>query len=151
MKTKTLALLAAIVLAAVAFYWTGYGTAPTSPNGVDMGGTGTDLAEGAIVSVALPDTLSERATMGKTAFEAKCAACHGTNAAGRDGKGPPLVHKIYEPNHHADIAFVMAVRNGVRSHHWTFGNMPPVEGLTEADTKMIAAYVRELQKENGIF
>jgi hypothetical protein len=29
--------------------------------------------------------------------------------------------------------------------------MPPVEGLTDADVKMIARYVRELQKENGIF
>jgi hypothetical protein len=28
--------------------------------------------------------------------------------------------------------------------------MPPVKGLTQADVKYIARYVRELQRENGI-
>jgi len=28
--------------------------------------------------------------------------------------------------------------------------MPPVEGLTQGDVKMIAGYVRELQRANGI-
>jgi mono/diheme cytochrome c family protein len=89
--------------------------------------------------------------MGERAFNAKCAVCHGASAAGREGKGPPLVHKIYEPNHHSDMAFVMAAKNGVRSHHWRFGNMPPVDGVTDADVKAITAYVRALQKENGVF
>jgi mono/diheme cytochrome c family protein len=105
----------------------------------------------AIVEVALPSELSSLAQIGERAFNAKCAACHGTNAAGREGKGPPLVHKIYEPSHHSDMAFVMAAKNGVRSHHWRFGNMPPVDGVTDADVKAITAYVRALQKENGIF
>jgi len=39
---------------------------------------------------------------------------------------------------------------GVRAHHWSFGNMPAVEGLTRADVKMIIAYIRELQRANGI-
>ena len=72
------------------------------------------------------------------------------NAAGQNGVTPPLVHTIYRSDHHSDIAFVMVAKNGVRSHHWKFGNMPPVEGLTAADVKFIARYVRELQKENGI-
>ena len=63
---------------------------------------------------------------------------------------PPLVHKIYEPSHHGDEAFYRAVSNGVRSHHWDFGNMPPIEGLTRADVGTIVAYVRALQSENGI-
>lgn len=110
------------------------------------------IAEGAaIVEVQLPAELSPRAEMGQRAFNAKCAACHGSNAAGREGKGPPLVHKIYEPGHHSDMAFVLAAKNGVRSHHWRFGNMPSVDGVTDADVKAITAYVRELQKENGIF
>ena len=114
----------------------------------DMSG----IAEGApIVEVKLPDNLASLAQMGERAFNAKCAVCHGANAAGREGKGPPLVHKIYEPNHHSDMAFVMAAKNGVRSHHWRFGNMPPVDGVTDADVKAITAYVRALQKENGVF
>lgn len=108
-------------------------------------------AEGApIVAVALPAEHSPEAQIGKRAFEAKCADCHGADAAGRNGFGPPLVHKIYEPGHHGDMAFLVAVRNGVRQHHWDFGNMLPVEGLTDADVAYIVRYVRELQAENGI-
>jgi cytochrome c len=103
-----------------------------------------------IVEVKLPAELSAQASVGKSVFEAKCVECHGANAAGRNGVAPPLVHKIYEPNHHADMAFVMAAQNGVRAHHWNFGNMPRIEGLTQGDVKMVAAYVRELQRANGI-
>jgi hypothetical protein len=39
---------------------------------------------------------------------------------------------------------------GVQAHHWSFGNMPAVEGLTRGDVKMIIKYIRELQRENGI-
>jgi mono/diheme cytochrome c family protein len=109
------------------------------------------LAEGApIVEVRLPEQLSPEATMGQRAFEAKCAECHGANAAGQNGVAPPLIHRTYEPSHHSDEAFQMAVRNGVRAHHWPFGNMPPVEGLTRADVQYIVRYVREVQRENGI-
>ncbi|HSF91006.1 MAG TPA: cytochrome c [Paracoccaceae bacterium] len=103
-----------------------------------------------IVEVTLPDTLSSEAQIGKRAFEAVCAACHGLNAAGAEGAGPPLVHMIYEPNHHGDMAFLSAVQRGVQSHHWRFGNMPPQTGLTGGDVKAITAYVRELQRANGI-
>lgn len=110
-----------------------------------------DLPSGApIVQVALPDRLSPEAEMGKRAFDAKCAACHGANAAGQNGVAPPLVHRTYEPGHHSDMAFFMAAQNGVRAHHWPFGNMPPVKGVTRADIQTIVAYVRELQRANGI-
>lgn len=95
-------------------------------------------------------TLSDLATAGKGIFDANCAACHGQNAAGVDGAGPPLVHIIYEPSHHADITFYMAVKQGVRAHHWRFGDMPPVSGVGDGDVSKIIAYVRELQRANGI-
>ena len=101
-------------------------------------------------NVLLPDTLSQNAQIGKLAFEAKCTSCHGTNAAGRDGVAPSLVHIIYEPNHHGDESIQRAVAMGVQAHHWSFGNMPAVEGLTRGDVKMIIKYIRELQRENGI-
>lgn len=111
----------------------------------------TGLSAGdSIVQVNIPAELSSNAQIGKAVFETKCAACHGTNAAGQNGVAPPLVHKIYEPSHHSDEAFWVATQNGVRSHHWEFGDMPKVEGLTRGDVKMIAAYVRELQRNNGI-
>ena len=140
-------LLAVVIAAllAVGFWWGGDDTATTASEATE-----TPPAGAAMVEVALPEALSENAQIGKAAFEAKCAACHGVNAAGQDGVAPPLVHKIYEPSHHGDGSFLVAVRNGVRAHHWRFGNMPPVEGLTEGDVKMIVAYVRELQRANGI-
>ena len=101
-------------------------------------------------NVLLPDTLSQNAQIGKLAFEAKCTSCHGTNAAGRDGVAPPLVHIIYESNHHGHESFQRAVAMGVQAHHWSFGNMPAVEGLTRGDVMMIIKYIRELQRENGI-
>jgi mono/diheme cytochrome c family protein len=105
---------------------------------------------GALVSIDLPEVLSTQAQMGKRAFDAVCASCHGANAVGRDGMGPPLIHKIYEPSHHADFAFLRAVRTGVRAHHWSFGDMPAQEGLTDADVELVTQYIRELQRANGI-
>ena len=108
------------------------------------------IIETVSTNVLLPDTLSRNAQIGKFVFEAKCASCHGTNAAGRDGVAPPLVHIIYESNHHGDESFQRAVAMGVQAHHWSFDNMPAVEGLTRGDVKMIVKYIRELQRENGI-
>lgn len=113
------------------------------------GGDHTAHASNALAEVRVP-SLSAVATQGKGIFDANCAACHGQNGAGVDGAGPPLVHIIYEPSHHADIAFYMAVKQGVRAHHWRFGNMPPVTDVSEVETTKIIAYIRELQRANGI-
>lgn len=88
--------------------------------------------------------------LGEAKFAAHCAACHGPRAAGT-AQGPPLVHKIYEPNHHADVAFQRAALNGVRAHHWDFGNMPKVEGVAPDDVDQIIRYIRWLQRQAGIF
>ena len=105
---------------------------------------------GEIVAVTPPAELSVEARIGKRGFDAKCAECHGKNGAGKNGEAPPLIHKIYEPSHHGDAAFLRAAENGVRAHHWDFGNMPPVEGVTRADVTYIARYIREVQRANGI-
>lgn len=147
-------LIAAVfVVGAGAFIWQATRPAPqTAGSSMDMTPPDTtQIAVGAaIVAVTLPENLSSDAEMGKLAFESVCAACHGQNAAGRNGVAPPLVHRIYEPSHHADEAFQRAVQYGVRAHHWNFGNMPPVEGLTRADVQYITRYVRELQRANDI-
>lgn len=151
MNNKIIYGLGATAVAAIAFIF--MQTKPQLPTqGHSMTPPDTSsVAQGdPIVTVALPAELSPNAQIGKRAFDAKCAACHGTDAAGQNGVAPPLVHKIYEPSHHSDMSFVMAAKNGVTSHHWKFGNMPPVDGLTDADVKYIARYVRELQRENGI-
>lgn len=103
-----------------------------------------------IAAVTVPETLSDMAQIGKRAFDGTCVTCHGNDAAGVEGAGPPLVHVIYEPSHHGDMAFQMAVQRGVQAHHWRFGNMPVQPGLTTGDVKAIVAYIRELQRANGI-
>jgi mono/diheme cytochrome c family protein len=94
--------------------------------------------------------LDADALEGAAIYEAACTSCHGDNAAGRNGIAPPLVHPLYRPGHHADIAFWLAARDGVRSHHWLFGDMPPVAGMTRPQVDKIVAYVRALQRANGI-
>lgn len=104
--------------------------------------------EAGLVAVTVP-ALSAAARTGKGAFDANCASCHGENGAGT-GRGPPLIHDIYNPGHHADDAFFLAARRGVRRHHWRFGDMPPQPQVSAAQMRAIVRYVRELQAANGI-
>ncbi|MEI7925656.1 MAG: cytochrome c family protein, partial [Chloroflexota bacterium] len=64
--------------------------------------------------------------------------------------GPPFLDAIYRPGHHGDASFLIAVKNGVRPHHWNFGPMAPIEGLTDAQIAQITAFVREEQQAVGI-
>jgi mono/diheme cytochrome c family protein len=114
---------------------------------IDRFRAGADASEPGSGSMADPQPAA--ADSGAAVFERKCAECHGPEAKGSD-KGPPLVHEIYEPSHHADAAFYLAVRQGVRAHHWPFGDMPAVEGVSEEQIAGIVAYVRGLQTAAGI-
>ncbi|MHB8916218.1 MAG: c-type cytochrome [Thiobacillus sp.] len=86
---------------------------------------------------------------GKALYKKNCAACHGVDLKGSD-KGPPFLHRVYEPSHHGDIAFQLAAKNGVRAHHWQFGDMKPVFGITPDDVAHITAYIRTVQRKAGI-
>ncbi|MDP6706299.1 MAG: cytochrome c [Alphaproteobacteria bacterium] len=101
-----------------------------------------------VVDVRVPK-LSRLAEKGQLAFNQNCVACHGENAAGSD-QGPPLVHEIYNSGHHADFSFRRAVRQGVRQHHWRFGNMPAQPQVSKTELASIVRFVRELQQANGI-
>ena len=94
--------------------------------------------------------LSDAALAGKQVFNANCSACHGSDVMG-SAAGPPLIDRIYEPGHHADFSIRNAVRNGVPKHHWWFGNMPPVAGITDQQVEQLICHIRELQLANGIF
>jgi len=98
--------------------------------------------------IVVPE-LSSAARLGQAAFDKYCVACHGAKAAGTEN-GPPFVHAIYKPGHHGDFAFESAVKGGVRAHHWRFGDMPPVAGVTDKQVEWIVTYVREMQRANGI-
>lgn len=99
----------------------------------------------AVLEAPIPEALER----GEAAFEMHCSACHGTRALGTD-RGPALIHIVYEPAHHGDLSFVLAVERGVRAHHWGFGDMPPVPGLARPLVEEIVAYVRYLQRQAGI-
>lgn len=88
--------------------------------------------------------------IGKMVYDRYCAECHGANAAGTD-KGPTFLHPVYHPGHHGDAAFLRASRQGAKAHHWPFGDMKPVEGITDAQVERVIEYVRALQKANGLF
>lgn len=107
-------------------------------------GTTAALAQ----TVKMP-TFSEAAAKGHSLFKARCAACHGENALGSEN-GPPLIHFFYRPGHHNDDQIRAAVTVGVEAHHWEFGNMPPVEGISDDEKDTLVAFIRELQRANGI-
>ncbi len=130
---------AAVLLLWLAAACAGEETAEYSPE--------TD-AVGAIM-VTVPE-LSDTARQGQEIFTAHCSECHGIHAEG-SSEGPPLVHIIYEPDHHSDYSFHVAVMRGTRQHHWQFGNMEPRPEVAVEDIDKIVCYVRELQFANGIF
>jgi mono/diheme cytochrome c family protein len=110
----------------------------------------SEWGRGSVTPVRLiVPALSHEARAGRDAFDRLCVACHGADASG-SAAGPPLVHRIYGPGHHADVAFVLAVQRGVRAHHWRFGDMPPVPSARLDEIGLIVHYVRELQRANGI-
>lgn len=86
--------------------------------------------------------------VGADLYQADCARCHGTDLRG-SGQGPSLLSEVYEPGHHSDASFLLAVQNGSPAHHWRFGAMEPVEGLTADDVGAIVAFVRETQRTEG--
>ena len=102
------------------------------------------------VAVLTDVELSAAAEAGQSVFAANCAACHGADVGGTN-LGPPLVHRIYEPNHHPDPSIRLAVLSGVRQHHWAFGDMPAVAGVSADEVEQIICYVRELQFANQVF
>lgn len=100
------------------------------------------------LDVNVPE-FSQKAKVGQKVFGTICVVCHGDYATGTD-KGPPLIHPFYRPDHHGDDAMMQAVKGGVIAHHWDFGDMPAVEGLSDDEIIGVVAFIRELQRANGI-
>lgn len=115
---------------------------------VAVSNVSTVMAQGGAKKFILP-TLSDTAKAGRTAYNRTCVKCHGRNGLGT-GKGPPLIHDVYNPGHHGDAAFYRAVKRGSRQHHWRFGNMPPQPNVIDKQVAAIIRYIRELQTANGI-
>jgi cytochrome c5 len=87
---------------------------------------------------------------GQLLYEKYCSSCHGLQLNGSD-KGPTLLHPFYKPSHHGDKAFYRAALQGARQHHWEFGDMPPVEGMTTKKMDKLVPYVRYYQQQKKLY
>ncbi len=86
---------------------------------------------------------------GEVRYQEVCARCHGPGLGG-GAEGPPLLNQTYAPSHHADLAFYHAVKNGVKQHHWKYGDMPMLTGITPEQVGDIVAFVRREQQQAGV-
>ena len=87
---------------------------------------------------------------GQLLYEKYCSSCHGVDLTGSD-QGPPLLHPFYKPSHHGDQAFYRAALQGTRQHHWEFGDMPPVEGMTAGKMNKVVPYLRYYQQQKKLY
>ena len=85
---------------------------------------------------------------GATVYAARCASCHGDDLRGTD-QGPSQLSIVYEPGHHGDASYRSAIRNGAHEHHWSFGDMPPVEDITDGQIEEVIAFIRSEQQRLG--
>jgi mono/diheme cytochrome c family protein len=75
---------------------------------------------------------------GAALYKAKCAMCHGADAAGKPAmKAPSLIGDEAKKKSDADLA---AAITGTAKHP------APVKGLPADDVKGVVAYIRSLQK-----
>ncbi len=87
-------------------------------------------------------------SLGAEVYAESCASCHAADLRGTD-KGPSHLSIVYEPGHHGDESFRQAIANGAPQHHWTFGDMPAVQGLSDTDVEAVIEFVREEQQRQG--
>ncbi len=85
---------------------------------------------------------------GAAAYQTFCAECHGADLRGTE-KGPSHLSIVYEPGHHSDDAFRLAVLRGARQHHFDFGDMNAIEGITDEEVEQIIEFVRAEQERLG--
>ena len=119
----------------------------------------TSASSQTLASVALLLTISGTASsavevpfehgLGQALYEENCGSCHGVSGNGSE-QGPPLMHKVYLASHHGDQSFYRAALKGARAHHWPFGDMAPVPGMTRKKLDKIVPYVRWLQSVSEI-
>lgn len=86
---------------------------------------------------------------GAALWAESCASCHGAALEGTV-TGPPLLSELYEPGRHPDELIVASIRQGAPQVNWSFGPMPIVGGLSDADVAAIVAHVREVQATEGV-
>jgi mono/diheme cytochrome c family protein len=88
--------------------------------------------------------LSWAADDGAATYKAKCAACHGTDLAGKPAaKIPSLVSDDAKKASDADLTDAIANGGKEKKAMHAFAN----KGLTRDQVKMVVSYIREAQKK----
>ena len=87
---------------------------------------------------------------GQVLYEKYCSSCHGLQLDGSD-QGPTLIHPFYKPSHHGDKSFYRAAMQGTRQHHWNFGDMKPVAGMTPKKMDSIVPFIRYYQQQKKLY
>lgn len=85
---------------------------------------------------------------GSAVYAARCAICHGADLRGTE-RGPSQLSEVYKPGHHPDASYRTAIERGAPAHHFDFGDMPPVPGLSPAEVDAVIAYIRAEQVRQG--
>lgn len=101
----------------------------------------------AVASLLATATL--RAEDGKALYDKDCAKCHGADGKGETKMGKKLGAKDYsDPKVQdalTDDAATKAVKEGFKDKDGKV-LMKPTEGISDADTKAVVAYLRTLKK-----
>ncbi|MDH3762426.1 MAG: cytochrome c [Gammaproteobacteria bacterium] len=108
------------------------------------------VSAAATVSAADEVEIPFEMARGQLLYEKYCSSCHGLQLDGSD-QGPPLIHPFYKPSHHGDKAFYRAVLQGTKQHHWNFGDMKPVEGMTPKKMDSVIPFVRYYQRQKKLY
>jgi mono/diheme cytochrome c family protein len=89
-------------------------------------------------------SLSWAADEGATVYQAKCAACHGADLAGKPAaKMPSLISDDAKKASDADLTDMIANGGKDKKAMHAFAN----KGVTPDQVKMVVSYIREAQKK----
>lgn len=83
-------------------------------------------------------------TRGERLYNSYCLSCHGRHGRG-DGLGAPMLDSLFLAPLVPDTAFFVAVRQGANQKYYSFGAMPPLQRVSDAEVRAILGYVRWVQ------
>ena len=96
-----------------------------------------------------PLTQEQLVAKGRSIYQSTCATCHGNGLKG-SSMAPSMVQAAFAPDQTPDSAFAAAIQNGVPQKRFTKGPMPAQPSVHPKDIPAVIAYVRSVQRENGI-
>lgn len=124
------------------------GAEPISNRGRPLLATGVAILAMTLSSGCGNDDTDDPLDRGAAVYQQSCAACHGADLRGTP-QGPSHLSQVYAPDHHSDAAFRAAILHGSPAHHWDYGDMPPIPGLSDGDIDAVIAYIRHEQETQG--